>query len=76
MIRWSAKGAGDAVTVVSPAGDVYPFVITSVQAMRLKLQARPDWRGGREPGDADLKIYAAHGVAARWAMDTFGARAG
>ncbi|WP_237478577.1 hypothetical protein [Lichenibacterium dinghuense] len=72
MIEWSVKGAGDAVTVVSPVGDVYPFVITCLRDLRLKLHHRPDWHGGREPDDAALKIYAAHGVAARWAMDTLG----
>ena len=56
MTEWSVKGVGDAVTVVSPVG----------------LHHRPDWHGGREPDDAALKIYAAHGVAARWTMDTFG----
>lgn len=72
MDGWSAEGIGDAVTVVSPVGDVYPFVITSARDLRLKLHQRPDWQGGREPPDADLKIHAAHGVAARWTMDTFG----
>lgn len=72
MIEWSVQGVGDAVTVVSPVGDVYPFVITSVRDLRLKLHHGPDWHGGCEPDDAALRIYSAHGVAARWTMDTFG----
>ncbi len=73
MVAWSVKGRGAEVTVVSPEGDVYPFVITSVDKLELKLCATPTWRGGREPRDADLKIYAAHGAASRWTSDTFGA---
>ena len=42
MTEWSVKGVGDAVTVVSPVGDVYPFVITSVRDLRLKLHHRPE----------------------------------
>ena len=72
MIEWSARGAGDAVTVVSPAGDVYPFLITRSRDLRLRLHDRPRWSAGREPDDADLRILAAHGVAARFALDTFG----
>ena len=72
MNEWSAKGIGDAVTVVSPVGDVYPFVITQARDLRLRLHHRPRWRAGREPDDADLRIFAAHGVAARFALDTFG----
>ena len=76
MNEWSVKGMGDEVTVFSPAGDVYPFVITSVRELRLRLHDRPNWRDGREPDDADLKIYAAHGVAARWTIETFGSAIG
>ena len=75
MVAWSVKGRGAEVTVVSPEGDVYPFVITSVDKLELKLCATPTWQGGREPRDADLKIFAAHGAASRWTSDTFGTSA-
>ena len=73
MIEWSVKGRGTEVTVVSPEGDVYPFVITSTRKLELKLCATPTWQGGETPRDAELKIFAAHGAAARWTTDTFGA---
>lgn len=73
MVAWSVKGRGAEVTVTSPDGDVYPFVITSARRLELTLSASPAWRGGEAPRDADLRISTAHGAASRWTCDTFGA---
>lgn len=73
MTTWSVRGVGTEVTVVSPEGDVYPFVITSPRRLDLALGGSPTWRAGTAPRDADLRIVAAHGAASRWASETFGA---
>ena len=73
MMEWSVKGRGSEVTVVSPEGDVYAFIITSARRLELELCAKPTWQAGRPPRDAELRISAAHGAAARWTTDTFGA---
>lgn len=72
MADWSVKGVGVEVTVTSPAGDEYPFVIADVSDLHLELGHRPRWGGGREPADADMRIDAALAVASRWTEDTFG----
>ena len=71
MCDWSVKGEGAEVTVVSPDGDVFPFVITSVSDLRLKLKA-PDWCQGQEPEDVGVKIDVAVSTATRWTHETFG----
>lgn len=76
MIDWSVKGVGTEVTVTSPLGDEYPFVIADVSAMRLELGHRPRWGAGREPADAHVRIDAALAVASRWTADTFGSVSG
>ena len=68
---WSVKGRGAEVTVVSPDGDVFPFVITSVSDLRLKLKT-PEWYQGQEPEDVGIKIDVAVGTATRWTHETFG----
>ena len=72
MSDWSVKGRGTEVTVTSPAGDEYPFVIADVFDLHLELGRRPRWGGGREPADAAAKIDDALAVASRWTEDTFG----
>ena len=72
MTDWSVKGVGVEVTVTSPTGDVYPFVIDDVADLHLQLGTRPRWRAGREPADAAGQIDAARAVASRWTEDTFG----
>lgn len=72
MADWSVKGVGTEVTVLSPAGDEYPFVIADVFDLHLELGRRPRWGGGREPDDAVSRIDAARAVASRWTADTFG----
>lgn len=76
MVDWCVKGVGTEVTVTSPLGDEYPFVITSVSDMHLELGTPPKWGSGREPADAALRIHAARVVASRWTVDTFGPAAG
>ena len=76
MVDWSVKGVGIEVTVTSPHGDEYPFVIASVPDLRLELEHRPRWGAGREPADAAVRIDAALAVASRWTADTFGPAAG
>ncbi|WP_237479475.1 hypothetical protein [Lichenibacterium dinghuense] len=72
MADWSVKGVGVEVTVTSPAGDEYPFVITDVADLHLQLGTRPRWQAGREPTDAAARIDDALAVASRWTEDTFG----
>ena len=72
MTDWSVKGVGVEVTVTSPAGDEYPFVIADVCDLHLELGRRPRWGAGREPADASTQIDAALAVASRWTEDTFG----
>ena len=72
MTDWCVKGVGVEVTVTSPAGDEYPFVIADTSDMHLELGHRPRWSAGREPADAMLRIDAARAVASRWTADTFG----
>ena len=76
MMEWSVKGVGVEVTVTSPAGDEYPFVITDVADLHLQLGTRPRWCAGREPADAASRIDIARAVASRWTEDTFGPAAG
>ena len=71
MCDWSVKGRGAEVTVVSPEGDVFPFVITSASDLRLKLKA-PEWCQGQESEDVGFKIDVAVGTATRWTYETFG----
>ena len=71
MCDWSVEGRGAEVTVVSPDGDVFPFVITSVSDLRLKLKS-PEWCSGQEPEDVGIKIDVAIGTATRWTQETFG----
>ena len=68
---WSVQGRGAEVTVTSPEGDVFPFVITSVSDLHLKLR-RPEWHGGHEPEDVGQKIDIALGTATQWTHETFG----
>lgn len=76
MTDWSVKGVGVEVTVTSPAGDEYPFVIADVFDLHLELGHRPRWNAGREPADAAHRIDDARAVASRWTTDTFGPAAG
>ena len=71
MCDWSVKGRGAEITVVSPDGDVFPFVITSASDLRLKLKA-PEWYQGQEPEDVGVKIDVAVSTATRWTHETFG----
>ncbi len=71
MCDWSVIGRGAEVTVMSPDGDVFPFVITSVIDLQLKLNS-PEWCHGHEPEDVRSKINEAVLTAARWTRETFG----
>ena len=56
---------------MSPDGNVFSFVITSVYDLRLKLNSL-EWCQGREPDDVGIKIDVAIGTATRWTQVTFG----
>ncbi len=71
MCDWSVTGRGAEVTVMSPEGDVFPFVITSAADLRLKLNS-PEWCDGHEPEDVGKKIDVAVCTATRWTHETFG----
>ncbi len=71
MCDWSVTGRGAEVTVMSPEGDVFPFVIASASDLRLKLHS-PEWRDGHEPEDVRNKINVAVCTATRWTHETFG----
>ncbi len=71
MCDWSVTGRGAEVTVMSPEGDVFPFVIISPSDLRLKLSS-PEWRKGHEPEDVAKKIDVAVLTATRWTRETFG----
>ena len=71
MRDWSVRGRGPEVTVTSPEGDVFPFVITSISDLRLKLRS-PEWSNGHEPEDVGQRIDMAVDTATRWTHETFG----
>ena len=71
MIGWSVKGVGAEVTVVSPEGDVFPFVITSVEDLHLTLRP-PVWRDTLESAEHGRKLDIAVDTASRWTRQTFG----
>ena len=72
MVEWSVKGIGAEVTVVSPDGDIFPFVITSTEDLHLTLKA-PVWRDSQAT-EHGRKLDIAVDTAARWTQQTFGAR--
>ncbi len=72
MIEWSVKGIGAEVTVVSPDGDVFPFVITSTEDLHLTLRP-PVWRDSQAAAEHGRKLDIAVDTASRWTQQTFGA---
>ncbi len=64
MVEWSVKGIGAEVTVVSPEGDVFPFVITSTEDLHLTLRP-PVWRDSQAAGGArpQARYRGRHGLA-------------
>ncbi len=71
MVEWSVQGIGAEVTVVSPEGDVFPFVITSTEDLHLTLRP-PVWRDSQEPAEHGRKLDIAVDTASRWTQQTFG----
>ena len=72
MIEWSVKGIGAEVTVVSPEGDIFPFVITSTEDLHLTLR-QPVWHDTQAPAEHGRKLDIAVDTASRWTQQTFGA---
>ena len=71
MVEWSVQGIGAEVTVVSPEGDVFPFVITSTEDLHLTLR-QPVWHDTQEPAENGRKLDIAITTASRWTEETFG----
>ena len=71
MTGWSVKGVGADVTVVSPEGDVFPFVITSTEDLHLTRRP-PVWRDGQAAAEHGRKLDIAVDTASRWTRQTFG----
>ncbi len=72
MVEWSVKGIGAEVTVVSPDGDIFPFVITSTEDLHLTLRP-PVWRDSQAAVEQGRKLDIAVDTASRWTQQTFGA---
>ena len=72
MVEWSVKGIGAEVTVVSPEGDVFPFVITSSEDLHLTLR-QPVWSDTQASAEHGRKLDIAVDTASRWTEQTFGA---
>ena len=72
MVEWSVKGIGAEVTVVSPEGDIFPFVITSIEDLHLTLR-QPVWHDTQESAEHGRKLDIAVDTASRWTQETFGA---
>ena len=72
MVEWSVKGIGAEVTVISPDGDIFPFVITSTEGLHLTLRP-PVWRDSEEAAEHGRKLDIAVDTASRWTQQTFGA---
>ncbi len=71
MVGWSVKGIGAEVTVVSPEGDVFPFVITSIEDLHLTLRP-PAWSDAKGSAEHGRKLDIAVDTASRWTQKTFG----
>ena len=72
MVEWSVKGIGAEVTVVSPDGDIFPFVITSTEDLHLTLR-RPVGRDSQAGVVEGRKLDIAVDTASRWTQQTYGA---